>query len=79
MNEVVTVGYVRLNDLEIALGQRDALARACQRALVDLKAARVLAQHTLGEPHGINQTIEIVESALEGYNVAVSRSEESNG
>lgn len=66
------VGHVRLTDLEIALGQRDALARACQRALIDLRAAKLLAQHTLGEPHGINQTIEIVESALEGYNASVS-------
>jgi hypothetical protein len=74
MNEVAVVGYARLSDLEIALGQRDALARACQRALVDLKAARILAQHTLGEPHGINQTIEIVESALEGYQAAVGSS-----
>lgn len=76
MNETAIVGHVRLTDLEIVLAQRDALARACQRALIDLRAAKTLAQHTLGEPHGINQTIEIVESALEGYGTSVSSQKE---
>lgn len=47
-----------------ACNAHDDLVNACKRALIDLGAAKLLAKHTLGEPHGINQTIEIVESAL---------------
>ena len=71
MDEVEIVGAVSLTKLEIALGQRDALARACQRALIDLEAARTVMRFEHGEPHGINQTIEIVKSALEGYGASV--------
>lgn len=65
------IAATELDKFYIAVMQRDALARACRRALIDLRAARTLAQHTLGEPHGINQTIEIIESALDGFTPAV--------
>jgi hypothetical protein len=40
------------------------LRAALKRCIVDLEASRLLAQHTLGEPHGINQTLAIARAAL---------------
>lgn len=47
-----------------AVNSHAALVNALERCIVDLEASRTLAQHTLGEPHGINQTLEIARAAL---------------
>lgn len=41
-----------------------AIERALTHARIDLQAAKVLAQHTLGEPHGINQTLAMIDRAM---------------
>lgn len=47
-----------------ACNSHDALVKALKRCMVDLDAAKLLAQHTIGEPHGLNQTLEIARTAL---------------
>lgn len=43
---------------------RDKVRDALKHARFDLQAAKVLAQHTLGEPHGINQTLKLIDDAI---------------
>jgi len=41
-----------------------AIQKALKHARIDLQAAKVICQNSLGEPHGINQTIAMIDGAL---------------